>query len=123
MNKKKMNIWNREFSLDVIYKIYEEEKPLECQLNAVKEFESKTIDAIKNKVEQYVLKYNRKEVGADSIDNIFKYVMPKLIYVPQVKGCKVIAVMCYYKFDPEHGLAIVFENNILEEIGPEDIVL
>ena len=49
--------------------------------------------------------------------------MPKSIYVPQVSGHKIVAIMCYYKLDMEHGLAIVFEDNKLKDIGEEDIVL
>lgn len=123
MSKKKMSIWDRNFNLNVVCEKYSGQSVLETQVNAVEDFESSVIDGVKGKVEKYILKKNGKELGKDSIDNIFKYVMPKSIYVPQVKGGKVLAVMCHYKFDPEHGMAIVFENNKLKEIGEEDIVL
>lgn len=123
MSKKKMSIWDRNFNLNVVCEKYSGQSVLETPVNAVEDFESSVIDGVKGKVEKYILKKNGKELGKDSIDNIFKYVMPKSIYVPQVKGGKVFAVMCHYKFDPEHGMAIVFENNKLKEIGEEDIVL
>jgi hypothetical protein len=31
--------------------------------------------------------------------------------------------MCNFKFDMEHGLAIVFEDEKLKKIGPQEIVL
>ena len=57
------------------------------------------------------------------IENIFMYVMPKRIFVPHTpKGAR-IAILCNYKFDMEHGIAVVFEEGQLKEIGPQDIVL
>lgn len=123
MSKKIIKIWGREFDLDLIYKTYSGEEPLDSQITAVEEFNSSVLDETKEMVEKYIIKYNSKELKSDSIDNIFKYVMPKAIYVPQVEGHKLIAIMCDYKFDIEHGLAVVFEDNKLKDIGEEDIVL
>ena len=36
---------------------------------------------------------------------------------------RAIAVMCNYKFDMEHGIAIVYENEEFKEVGPQDIAL
>ena len=123
MSKRIIEIWGREFELDLIYKTYSGEKPLDSQIAAVDELDSNGINIAKEEVEKYIIKNNSQELGSDSIDNIFKYVIPKSIYVPQVDGHRIIALMCYYKFDMEHGLAIVFEKNRLKEIGKEDIVL
>ena len=123
MNNKAIKIWGREFHLNLIYKTYSGEGPLSCQVAAVDEFKPSVIDEVKGEVEKYIIKYNLKEIGRESIDNIFKYVMPKAIYVPQVPEHKIIALMCYCKLDMEHGLAIVFEDNKLMNIGEEDIVL
>lgn len=123
MRNKAIRIWGREFHLDLIYKTYPGEEPLFCQIAAVEEFTPSVIDEVKEEVEKYIIKYNSKEIGRASVDNIFKYVMPKSIYVPQVSGHKIVAIMCYYKLDMEHGLAIVFEDNKLKDIGEEDIVL
>ena len=58
-----------------------------------------------------------------TVDNIFKYVMPKNIYVPRNLKKRVVAIMCNYKFDTEHGIAVVFENEQFKEIGAQDIAL
>lgn len=123
MSKKAIKIWGREFNLDLIYKTYSGEEPLDSQITAADKFDSSILDEAKKKVEEYIMKYNLQELKSESVDNIFKYVMPKSIYVPQVEGHKIIAIMCDYKFDMEHGLAIVFEDNKLKDIGEEDIVL
>ena len=31
-----------------------------------------------------------------------------------------VALMCNYRYDPEHGLAAVFENERLKKIIPQD---
>lgn len=123
MNKKAITIWGREFELDLIYKTYSGEEPSICQYTAADELDSSVIDAAKEEVEKYIVKYNQQQLESKMVDNIFKYVIPKAIYVPQVEGHKIIAVMCYYKLDMEHGLAIVFEDNKLKKIGEEGIVL
>ena len=76
----------------------------------------------KNDVEKYVIKNGLKDMGMDSVDNIFKYVIPKTISVPKAKK-RVVAIMCNFKFDMEHGMAIVFEDEKIKKIGPQDIVL
>ncbi len=71
---------------------------------------------------KYVIKNGLKDMGMDSVDNIFKYVIPKTISVPKAKK-RVVAIMCNFKFDMEHGMAIVFEDEKIKKIGPQDIVL
>lgn len=50
-------------------------------------------------------------------------VMPESIFVPHSKKHRTVAIMCNYKFDMEHGLAVVFENGLFKKVGPQDIVL
>ncbi len=38
------------------------------------------------------------------------------------KKSQSIAILYDYNYDSEHGLAVVFENEILKEIGPQDII-
>ena len=59
----------------------------------------------------------------NEIENIFRYVMPKSIFVPHSKSHQIAAILCNYKFDAEHGVAVVFENGHFKKIGTQDIVL
>ena len=74
-------------------------------------------------VTAYILDNNAEELADSSIDNIFKYVMPINIYIPRNKNKRVTAIMCNYKFDVEHGLAVVFENEVFMVIDAQDIIL
>ena len=74
-------------------------------------------------VKQYCLSCNATEIGTKTIENIFKYVAPKYLYIPRNADKHVVAIMCNYKFDPENGIAVVFENEQFKEIVRQDIIL
>lgn len=124
MNKCEISIWGRTFELSVCYKCYQDEGVQNSQKMAFEKFyENKNIiNESEFKILEYVLNDDYKEEGLKKIDNIFKYVMPKSIYVPRSDEKRVVVLLCDYKFDMEHGMAIVFENEHLREIGNQDIV-
>ena len=117
-----ITIWNRDFDLKVLYDCYAGEEVLGEQKDALKEFASnkKMIEASKSSVEKYCLSQNKDEIGADEIDNIFKFVIPERIFV---KRDGRVALLCRYKFDEEHGIAVVYKDGKITEIGNEDIIL
>ena len=124
MNKINMNIWGREFELPVMIKQFKGKEITDTQKDAIDEFESceKIVNSVKTDVEHYVLENGLRETGVNEVDNIFKYVIPKSVLVPKTKE-RVVAIMCNYKFDMEHGIAIIFENENLKNIGPQDLIL
>ena len=124
MNKIKLNIWDRNFELPMSVKTFKGKEPTDVQKDAVAKFEANTdlFSDAQEQVEKYILSHGLKENGIDKVDNIFKYVMPQTIVVPKAKN-RVIGLVCNYKFDDEHGLAVVFENEKFKKIGAQDIVL
>ena len=125
MNKEKITIWGRDFDMEVKYDCYSGEEVLQIQKDALETFlkAGANIDASLDQVKQYCLKMNKADIGSDSIENIFKYVAPKYLYVERNKEKHVVAIMCNYKFDLENGIAIVFENEKFSKIGVQDIIL
>lgn len=125
MNKLKLNLWGREFDLDITYDCYSGETILETQRAAVKALAKMTeeLDSSLDDIKAYCLSQNKEEIGGDVIENIFKYVIPKYLFVPRSENKEIISIMCNYKFDPESGIAIVFENKKLKEIGKQEIIL
>ena len=121
---KKLLIWNREFDLRVVFDSYDEEV-LPIQEQALEAFlkSENTIQESKQQLEKYILNDEYAEIEGNSIDNIFKYVIPTDIYIPRTPETRTVALLCDYRFDEEHGLAIVFENEQFKEIGEQDIVL
>ena len=57
-----------------------------------------------------MLENNRNDVGEDNIENIFKYVIPKYLYVKRNEDKHVVATMCNYKFDKENGMQLYLKT-------------
>lgn len=123
MSKSVLKIWDREFELNVVFECYPGEEVLESQRAALEQLcSSDAIDDALDYAKTYVKNTATAQVDS-TVDNIFKYVMPKSVYVPHDKKAAKIAIMCNYKFDAEHGIAVVFENGKYKEIGAQDIIL
>lgn len=124
MNKINIKIWGRDFELPLSIKTFDGKQPTDIQHQAIESFmqSQKAIDGSQENVEKYILENSVDGNNIDKVDNIFKYVMPKCIYVPKDKN-RVIAILCYYKFDMEHGLSVVFENEKFKSVGSEDEIL
>lgn len=120
----KIVLWGREFNLDVSYDCYPGEEVLQEQKEALDDFVSKEEPTKGSlpKLKQYILDNSEEIENEVEIKNIFKYIMPKALYIPR-QGEKTVAVLCDYRFDMEHGLAVVFEKGEVKEIGSEDIIL
>lgn len=126
MNKFNCKIWNRDFSLDVVFDVYKGETVTDKQNEAFECFQKNAGALLSDATEisKYCLKKNKDDIPGAAIENIFKYVIPQKLYVCRSKSDKrEVALLCAYKFDPEHGIAIVFENEKLVKIGQQDIVL
>ena len=121
----KVNLWGRDFDLNGVMQCYPGEEPTQTQTEAWNKFISNAnlSEETKNPVEKYVLKHGLSDTGVSEVDNIFKYVIPKSVLIPREDKKRVVALMCNYKFDMEHGMAIVLENEELKEVGPQDIIL
>ena len=87
------------------------------------EANSAAVAASLEHVKNYVETDEFARLNGDKIENIFKYVMPKEIFVPHTEKHRNVAIMCNYKFDIEHGLAVLFENGQFKKVGPQDIAL
>lgn len=122
-NKVNLTIWGREFELNIVFQNYPGEEVTPNQEKVVLSLETLDFGLSLNPLEEYILKYNSEDIDASEITNIFKYVMPKSILIPRENEKRVVALMCNYKFDMEHGLVIVFENEKYKTVGPQDIIL
>ncbi len=122
MNKEVL-IWDRKINIRIDYDLYDNETATDEQEQRLEEFINNTqLLNDKTAISEYCLKNNGKEIG-DNVDNLFKYVAPTAILIPQSKKNKRIILLCNYKFDIEHGIAIIFENNSFSKIVPQDDVL
>ena len=126
MNKEKMRIWEREFELDVIYDQYSGEDILPIQEDAIKKFieNHECINDSLEPVKKYCLQWNKNEIGTDIIDNIFKYVKPKSLYIKRSDDdSRIVVMMCAYKFYSDNKIAVVFRNERFEKVVIDDEVI
>jgi len=126
MSKLTVNVWERDFALDVVYDRYEGEEILSSQQEALERFLASPdlIAEAKGEVERYCLSRNADEIGTSFIENIFKYVIPKSIYIQRTNDdTRVVGLLCAYKFDMSNGIAVVYKNEQLEKVGTQNIIL
>lgn len=120
-----IEIWGREFFLEVEYDCYAEETVEQYQIEAFERFcqNPEWIKKAKVNVEEFC----KNDVESDSEnlkkDNIFSYVKPIGIFVKHDKEHQRVAIMCKYRYDQEHGIAVVFDKHGQVTIGIQDIIL
>lgn len=132
MNNKKndyllnYNFLNRVISLKISFDVFDNEEISLLQNKAYNQFMDniqeifiKSYDGLKD----YCNKNYNIEIDET---NFYKFIMPKQIYIKRESKdkeyCK-FAILCNFKEDIENGLAIVWVNNEIEEIGMQDIIL
>ncbi len=123
MSKVRIRIWDRDFELNIAYQNYPGEVISDQQKAAFISVQSADYEPAIAGIEQYIRKHYSFELGEDNLDNIFHYVMPKSILIMRTKGVSAFALMCNFRFDMEHGIAVIFENGAYKDVGPQDMVL
>ena len=120
-----ISIWDRRFYLPVEYDCYNGEQVTCEQIEAVKCFlsQEELIAKAKREVEAFCQDQVMADVENEKKDNVFSYIMPECIFVKRDIGHPRIALMCRYRYDPEHGLAVVFSSNGDVVVGSQDIIL
>lgn len=120
-----ITVWGRLFTLPIIYDCYGNETVTDEQIDVLKTFTShlEWLEKSKKQVEAYCRKCVIDDDSNKKKNNIFSYVMPRSIFVMRDKKQPRIALMCRYKYDPEHDIAIVFSSDGQTTVCPQDIIL
>lgn len=118
-------IWGRNFTLPIEYDCYEGETVTEEQVKALQHFisHSEWIANSKSYVEDFCKDQVMEDDENSKKDNIFSYIKPECIFVKRDKGHPRVALMCKYRYDLEHGLAVVFSSGGNVTVGIQDIIL
>lgn len=127
MSKVSMEIWGRSFEIPIIYDCYTGEEILNSQKEAYQMFMEKSgnlLEVAKEEIKKYCLKVNKDEIDDKTMPNIFRYVIPKSLFIKRCNNEeRTVAILCAYKFNPDDGIAVVFRNEAFSEIGTENIIL
>ena len=120
------NFLNRDIALKIYFDVFDNEETTILQnrtysqfMDNIKEIFVKSYSALKD--------YCNKNYNIELDDtNFYKYIMPKQIYIKRESKdkeyCK-FAILCDFKEDIDNGLAVVWANKEIEEIGMQDIIL
>ena len=125
INTVNITIWGRLFSLPVEYDCYKGESVTEAQIEALNIFLSheEWIKNAKGNIEDFCKAQVIEDVDNCKKDDIFSYVKPKCIFVKRESETPQVAIMCDYRYDIEHGLAIVFFADGTIIVNSQDIIL
>lgn len=122
-----MSTWGKEITLEVRFDLLDDERVTSRQAYALGAIFVSwgAVNAALDAVKSYCLENDgnmlASECGTARIDDIFDIVEPYSLFVVRDNSKRSVALMCHYRLDPEHGLALLFENERLTKIGPEDI--
>lgn len=117
-------IWGRDFSVPVDFNCYAGEFPLPEQADAISYFLNRPewLEKARHSVELYCREDVMEDAENNKKDNVFSYIKPQGFFVRREKKPRV-ALMCKYRYDIEHGLAVVFAPDGSITVGPQDIIL
>jgi len=124
INQLDINIWDRQFSLPFEYDCYDGEAVTTEQVSAWEKFlaHPKWIDEAKAIVEAHCKEAVSEDENNQKKDNIFSYVKPVSFFITREKAGARVAMICNYRYDPEHGLAIVFSHNGEIKVDNQDML-
>ncbi len=111
--------------MTVEYDCYSGESVTKEQEMALKEFSlhPEWIANAKNALEDYCKERVSEDDENSKKDNVFSYIKPDYLFIKRDKDHPRVAIMCKYRYDPEHGLAIVFSHEGEVTVGLQDIIL
>jgi len=121
----KLTIWGRDFSLPVEYDCYDDETVTHGQIESLSNLVAHPgwIAEAKRQVEMFCSSQVMEDKENNKKDNIFSYVKPEYLFVKRDEAHPKIALMCRYRYDIEHGLAIVFSFDGIVSVGSQDMIL
>lgn len=119
----KKSIWGRDFELPIEFDCYKGEEVTREQKRAMKAFDNhdEWIENAKKEVEDFCREAVMSDSENNKKDNIFSYVKPDYVFVKREDNPHVIMI-CKYRYDQEHGLAIVFDSDGSVVVGSQDII-
>lgn len=125
MDKQSLTIWGRKFDLEINYECHSGEEITSGQYESYERFVSNPewLDNAKPLVEEYAKEELISDTTNTKKESIFSYVIPDYIFIRRDGDHPLVALMCKYRYEPEHGMAIVFSEDGKIEIGIQDIVL
>ncbi len=124
MSKLQRSLWGRNVELEIVYDCYDGEEVLPSQEEAFSLIETNwnTLEDALISLTDYLTTHDSDKFD-EKITNIFKYIIPRTLFIKRANKDRMVALMCDYRFDPEEGIALLFVNERLSLIGPQSKIL
>ena len=121
----KLVIWGRKLTLPVIFDYYTGENITKEQKNALKQFiiHPEWVANSKTYVEDFCKEALMDDEENEKKDNIFSYVKPESIFVKRKGLSPNIVLLCKYRYDIEHGLAVAYDSEGVIKVGIQDSIM
>lgn len=121
MIKIEQTLWGRKFELPISCECRTDEEITDAQKLASSAILRAwdVVEGSKASVEQYCKQRDGDRIN-DEIENIFKYVVPSELLILHSETDRTVALMCNYRFDIDRGLAVIFKNEKLLKVVPQD---
>lgn len=118
MNKS-FEIWDQQFNLEVVFDTFEGEEVSSKQEEALNKFVemSSSLLSDSSSISKYLVETSNGMVSEPV--NVFEYVLPKSLFIKRSEDKRVVVLLCDYKLDLEHGIALVYEDEVLVKITSE----
>lgn len=124
ITKANLVIWGKQFSMPVQYAGPAEPEASADLDQAIQAFIADSADITSKsilKLKAYI-KGKAETIGSVAPENLFDSITPQMLLVTIDEGDALIALLCGFKFDPEHDIALIFRNNSLDEVGNQDLI-
>ena len=114
--KVNVNIWGKNFNLNVDFSFEGKKKTLPIQKRALNMFlnaKDEMSNALEH-VKEFILADEKANVSEKEVENVFKFIVPVKLNVPK---SNVVGVQCNYKFDKDHDINIIFKKGKFAKIA------
>lgn len=124
--KENISIWGRDLEVDVIFECYGKDGIADTQEQTyenIKDNWGKYSDLAYNAFVEYLKKNYSDELEDGEVKNIFKYIVPREIYIKQYTEDKTsFGIIGHFKFDKDNGIAVRFVDGKVKAVGSELIM-
>lgn len=115
--------WNKIIQLPLEFDCYKGEEITEEQIKALGRFVAhpEWIRSSKNSVQEFC---NKCALGkGEESRKVEECIIPEAVYVKRDDKCPRVAILCKFRYDLEHGLAMVFDYEGAVHVGIQDIII
>ena len=125
MNIIEMELWGRTVKLAITFDVFSNESILPIQQEAIEKIVADwpVVEATKQDVRDYCTALPFADPRFTEQHDIFDYITPKSIFAMRDAHHRSVALLCDCIYDPENGLAVIFQDEQYQKVVSQDDIL